>query len=120
MTKYICIENDVVVSLLDYEPNVPSSVSVYPITDDEVRSIENKTHIYDVPSRRVIPIPGELRNENTRLDLNSKSEGFLARTDWMILRHLREQALRMPTTLTEDKYLELERQRQQAADSIVR
>lgn len=120
MTKYICIENDEVISVLDYEPNVPSHVSVHPITDQEMQSIENRTHFFDPAERRVVPAPNSVIAIEQQKKINTTHEVFLQQTDWMILRHLREQALGMPTTLSEDKYLELERQRQQAADSIVR
>lgn len=45
---------------------------------------------------------------------------FLDSTDWQVLRHIRQQALGIATSLTAEEYLELEHQRQMAAESIVR
>ena len=43
---------------------------------------------------------------------------FLNSTDWKIMRHIREQALGLETSLTDKEYLELENKRQEAAKSI--
>jgi len=51
--------------------------------------------------------------------LNAVEREFLNSTDWKILRHLRQQALDLTTSLTEEQYLELEQQRQAAAARIV-
>ena len=50
---------------------------------------------------------------------NAVEREFLNSTDWKILRHMRQQALNVPTTLTDAQYLELEQQRQAAAARIV-
>jgi len=45
----------------------------------------------------------------------AQNREFLNSTDWKILRHIREQALSKSTTLSQAEYLELERQRDLAA-----
>lgn len=43
---------------------------------------------------------------------------FLNETDYKVLRHIRQQALGIATTLTAQEYLELEQERQMAAQTI--
>ena len=51
--------------------------------------------------------------------LNGIEREFLNSTDWKIMRHIRQKALNVATSLTDVEYLELEQQRQAAAARIV-
>jgi hypothetical protein len=115
---YICIENNNVVSLLDYEPNVPSSVTVVTITDEQNSLIHSGTHYFDVPSKSVLPVASEITARKTQDLANGLEREFLNTTDWKILRHLRQKALNTPTSMTESEYLALEQQRAAAAARI--
>jgi hypothetical protein len=115
---YVCLENNQVISIVNYEPSVPNTVTVVAITDSEFKSIEDKTHQFDTGTRRVIPLSeAELLNQQTYNSNGEKFE-FLRSTDWKILRHLREKALNLETSMTEEDYLTLENERQQTAKSI--
>lgn len=116
---YVCIENEIVIGIQNYEPAVPSTVSVVTITDDDHNKILNQTHKFDVASKTVVAInPSELsQKEQDRL--NGLEREFLNSTDWKVMRHIRQKALGIPTSLTEAQYLELEQQRQAAAARIV-
>ncbi len=109
---YICIENEAVISVLNYRPQVPSTVTVNEISDDDFKKIEASTHYYDVPSNT-------LREKSPDMTPNyvksAQNRDFLNSTDWKVLRHIREQALGKPTTLSQAEYIELERQRDLAA-----
>lgn len=120
MTKYVCIEDKVITSILDYKPNAPATVSVYEINDQDYEKIQNRTHYFDVAMRKIMSVPEQTRNIYEQQDNNIKHQTFLNSTDWMVLRHIREKALGTPTSLTEDKYLQLEQQRAYAAASIVK
>lgn len=48
----------------------------------------------------------------------SEAKQFLADSDFMVIRHLGQKALGMATSLSEEEYLQLEQQRQQARNSI--
>jgi hypothetical protein len=52
--------------------------------------------------------------------INIEAQAFLDSTDWKVLRHFRQQALGISTSLTAEEYLELEHERQMAAESIMR
>ena len=116
---YVCIENDVITSVLDYEPNLPAGVSAFGITNDEMKSIEAGTHMFDIDSKRVA------RHEQSVFDAREveKQNGLkleqLRATDWKVLRHSREKALGIATSLTDEEYLALEQERQDIAKSIV-
>lgn len=58
----------------------------------------------------------EVAQENT----NSESLTYLAKTDWMVLRHLRQKTLGMETSLSEEEFIALEEARAEAASRIVR
>ena len=117
--RYVCIENNNIVSVLEYEPNVPSSVTVVPVTDEHYNLILGETHYFDISSRTVLPLANEVLAQKTQEQANSADREFLNRTDWKVLRHIRQKALGTPTTLSDAEYLTLEQQRNDAALRIV-
>lgn len=119
MAHYVCIENNEVTSILNYEPNVPSSIVVDTITDTEANQIFNGTHYYNIGDGNVQSLPQSELDAQAQQDANGTAREFLNSTDWKVLRHIREKALELTTTLTEAEYLALEQERQQASDSIV-
>ena len=116
---YVCIEDNVIISILNYEPSVPKSVTVVTITDEDSVQIENQTHFFDVETQTVKPVADEILAQKEQDKLNAVEREFLNSTDWQILRHFRQQTLGMATSLTQEQYLELEQQRQAAAARIV-
>jgi hypothetical protein len=116
---YVCIENNIVTSILNYEPSVPESVSVVIISDDDLGNIENRTHFFDVETKTIKPVADEIIAQREQEKSNAVEREFLNSTDWQILRHLRQKALGTPTSLTEEQYLALEQLRSAAAARIV-
>ena len=116
---YVCIENNVVSSILNYEPNVPSTVSIVTITDNQLEQIKNETHRFDVATRSVVPVDASVTAAKARDLANAVEQEFLRSTDWKILRHIRQKALGTPTSLSEPEYLALEQQRAAAAARII-
>lgn len=115
---YVCIENNAVVSILNYAPSVPNSVRVMNISDADYQLIENNTHFYDVGQLRVVENIALIAQQN-RERANSVEYEFLNTTDWKILRHIRQKALNIPTSLSESEYIDLEQRREAAAGRIV-
>ena len=116
---YVCIENNVIISVLNYEPAAPSTVSVVPISDADHAKIVSETHCFDLITRTVVPVSSTIASQKA-LDLqNGLEREFLNSTDWKVLRHLRQKALNIATSLTDAQYLELETQRESAAARIV-
>jgi hypothetical protein len=115
---YVCLENNQIISILNYQPSVPQTVTVVEISDNDFVKIENKTHYFNVNSRTVDTIPPEQLIQQQTFNQNNEKREFLNSTDWKILRHLREKALTIDTTMTEQEYLDLENQRQEIAKSI--
>jgi len=109
---YICIENDNIISALSYRPEVPSTVLVQEISDNDFKNIQSGTHYFDVPSKTIKEKIPELNDSSIKA---AQNRNFLNSTDWQILRHIREQALGKPTTLSQAEYIELERKRDLAA-----
>ncbi len=116
---YVCIENNKVVSVLNYQPNVPSSVTVTEITDEQHNQIINQTHKFDIATKTVVINPEFDQSAKDQEKQNAVEREFLRSTDWKILRHIRQKALGQSTTLSEAEYLELEEQRAAAADRIL-
>ena len=119
MSKFICIENDAIVSILDYIPNTPDTVEIYEISDDDHDKIVAGYSYFDVKSRKVLDILGDDLKQLVIRDNNIKNQLYLNDTDWIILRHLREKALDLQTSLTESAFIEIEKTRQKAAKAIV-
>jgi hypothetical protein len=112
---YVCIENDQIVSVLNYEPNVPESVEVHEISDEDHELLKNRTHYFSIADKTVNPNSEEML-EVTNLEQEKQNAKIdLAQSDWKVLRHIREKALGIPSTLTEEEYIELENNRQQWA-----
>lgn len=116
---YVCIENNKVINILGYEPSVPSSVSLVTITAEQYQQIMAQTHLFDVTASRVIPVDAAILEQKNTDVLNAQQREFLNSTDWKVLRHIRQKALGITTSLTEEQYLELERQREDAAAQVV-
>ena len=116
---YVCIENNTVVGILNYEPNVPSSVIVVQIPDQQSQQIAQGTHYFNIDSRTVVSVPLEVITQKQQDLANAVEREFLNSTDWKIMRHIRQKALNVATSLTDVEYAELEQQRQAAAARIV-
>ena len=117
---YVCVESNRVTGVLDYEPNVPDTITVVQITQQQREDIESGTHYFDVDSLSVQPHQAEVLEQRAQQDANREHENYLRSTDWQVLRHIRQKALGMPTSLSEAEYLELEAERQRRADAIIR
>lgn len=116
---YVCTEDNRVISVLNYEPTVPSTVSVTTISDEEHQQIQNGSHIFDPISKTIKTQNPSVISEKEKQQQNAVEREFLNSTDWKVLRHIRQKALGISTSLTESQYLELEQQRQAAAARIV-
>ena len=118
MAYYYCIENQQLISILDYEPSVPDSVTVVDISPEHHHKIQSREWCFDIDQKRAVPMPDRRLTQIAVDQQNQDSRAFLQSTDWKILRHLRQQTLGLPTSLTHDQYIELERQREDAARAI--
>jgi hypothetical protein len=116
---YVCIEDNKVISILSYAPSVPNTVSVSEISDADHNSIIAQTHYFDIPTKTVQPVGVEILTQKENQLRNASDLEFLRSTDWKVLRHIRQQALSIPTSLTQQQYLDLETQRQAAATRII-
>ncbi len=117
---FVCIEENKIISILNYAPNVPRTVQVVQISDDQAALIFNQSAYFDISTRTVKPVPNEERNKKETEKKNGIERDYLNSTDWMILRHLRQKYLGLPTSLSEDQYRTLEQNRQAAASRIVK
>jgi len=116
--KYVCIENNKVISILNYVPNVPDTVTVVNITDGQYNEITDGNLKFDVSSMSVCAFSEEEQQLKQAIADSNSNRSFLNNTDWKVLRHLRETALGIATSLTEQEYLDLEQQRETAARNI--
>lgn len=116
---YVCIENNLIVSIINYEPALPESVRVVEISDNDYTKIAEQTHFFNIETDTVESLPTSILAEKEKDVKNAEYRELLTKTDWKVLRHFREKALNIETSLTENQYLELERQRESAANSIL-
>jgi hypothetical protein len=116
---YVCIEDNKVISILNYEPNVPSSVEVVEITDAQAAQIAAQTHYFDITSKSVTAVAAGITAQRAADIANGQEREFLNSTDWKVLRHIRQKALNIATSLSDAEYIQLEQQRQAAAARIV-
>jgi hypothetical protein len=116
---YVCLENNQVVSILNYQPSVPQSVTVVEISDVDYNNIQNQTHFFNTSTLTVDGLTTEQLSQNSITNENNQKREFLNSTDWKVLRHIREKAIGVETTMTEQEYLDLEAERQTVAKSIL-
>ena len=121
---YVLIENGRIIGIINYEPSIPDSVTKISITDEQHKLItESETHYFDIATNTVKAFDQSVldqRNQKQAQDvINAENRFFLESTDWKVLRHLRQKALEVNTSLTEAEYLALEQQRSEAAARIV-
>ena len=115
---YVCVENNAVVSILNYKPEVPHSVQVRFISDDEYQQLENETHFFDIATMTVQPVDPAILDRKAIEVENAQYREFLNSTDWKVMRHIRETTLGLPHTLSDEEYRALEQQRAEAAAKI--
>jgi hypothetical protein len=118
MTQYYCVEDNRLISILNYEPAVPDTVTVTEVSDQDHARIADGECWFNVDLLCVEQRPDHIKRIEEERRQQSEHRAFLQRTDWQVLRHIREQALGQPTTLTQEEYLELERQRDYHAGLI--
>jgi hypothetical protein len=116
---YVCIENNKIISILNYAPNVPQSVLVIDIPDADAENIRNQTHYFDVATRSVQPVAKDVLDKKSVELKNAVEREYLSSTDWMVLRHIRQKALGISTSLSDAEYVDLEQKRNAAASRIV-
>ena len=115
---YVCIEDNKVISILNYQPSVPETVTVQEISDAQADQIAAQTHYFDVSSRAVTIVDSAITAQKAKDLANGQEREFLNSTDWKILRHIRQKALNIATSLSDADYLQLEQQREAAAARI--
>jgi hypothetical protein len=117
---YICIEDNQIISVLNYKPNVPNSITLVEISEEDNNSILAETHFFDVVTLRVTERNQSYLSDKKIAQENSERLAYLNKTDWMILRHIREKALGAETSLNENEYIKLEQKRNDIAAAIVK
>lgn len=122
--RYVVVENNQIMGIMPYEPNIPETSVAVEITDEEYSSIvTEKTHYFDTTSLQVVAklqaVIDQQVADDAQREINAEKRSFLANTDWQVMRHIREKALGQPTSLTDAEYLELEQDRADAAAAII-
>lgn len=57
MYLYFCVENEKLVSVLNYKPSVPPAVTVVGVHQEQVALAENGTHFFDPKTMKMVPYP---------------------------------------------------------------
>jgi hypothetical protein len=117
---YVCIEDGKIATICNYLPEVPTTITIVEITDDEHKSIVvDRSHYFDVSAQAVVPVAQEVSTQQQQELHNAPLREQLNSTDWKVLRHIREKTLNIPTSLTEQEYLALETERNSIASQII-
>lgn len=115
---YVCIENNRIISVLNHEPAVPDTVIVKEISDQDHELLTAGSHYFDIPTLSILPHTSSVLDTIEQEKQNVVLRKQLQNTDWQILRHIRQKALGVPTSLSESEYLDLELERDQLAAQI--
>ena len=117
---YVCIENNQVISVLNYQPVTPETVTIKEISDQEYEQVITGNYYFDTTTYTVLPCGSDVINDRVQHQQNLVYQNQLQKTDWQVLRHIRQKALGVPTSLSDSEYLDLELRRNQIANSIIR
>lgn len=121
--NYLLIENDQLVGVCDYEPN---------IGEDNIQVI---TYSGNIPQERIIYVNGKVADMNNYvfingqyvkktkaienlLNTNDEAKRYLNDTDWLVIRHRDQIDLGQTTSLTNEQYLDLLAKRQAAREKV--
>ena len=115
---YVCIEDNAVTSILSYKPEVPRGIEVVEISDENMGLLEGGKYTFDIGSKSVVLKPASELQAEADAKANVQHLEFLRSTDWKVLRHTREKALGISTTLSDAEYLALEQERENAAKAV--
>lgn len=124
--NYLLIdENENLVGIYDYKPNIGK---------DRLKIIKYSGNI---PQERILYINGKIEDLNNFifingqyakrtkaleniLNTNNDAKKYLIATDWLVIRHRDQLALKQKTSLTENQYLDLLEKRQAAREKVVK
>ncbi|MBR1625515.1 MAG: hypothetical protein IJ681_00055 [Bacteroidales bacterium] len=121
--NYLLIENEQLVGVCDYEPNVG---------DDDIKIL---TYSGNIPKERILYLNGKIEDSNNYVFINGKyakrtkavenlikinadATNYLTDTDWLVIRHRDQLALGLETSLTNEQYLDLLAKRQAAREKV--
>ena len=121
--NYLLIENEQLVGVCDYEPN---------IGEDNIQVI---TYSGNIPQERIIYVDGKVADMNNYVFINGKyikktkaienllntndeAKRYLNDTDWLVIRHRDQLALGQITSLSNEQYLDLLAKRQAAREKV--
>lgn len=104
--KYGNEENTTIVATLDDDTQLFIPVPCYTYHQEWVNKALNEDDIVIEPYKTTDELKAEVI-----LELRSKRDLLLTETDWLVLRHLRQKALEITTSLTEEQYIQLEEYR---------
>ena len=115
--KYIIVQNNQIV--YQYEADQPQAFG-------GSWSAEYSQHLEIDPSIQFpklvdgVVVEDEEKKQQYEAQIQSQEAlNFLNTTDWKVIRHRDQQALGVPTSMTEEQFQELLEQRQSARDSII-
>jgi len=115
---YVCVTEDRISSIINYEPACVWPMQAHAITDAEYAQIQAQTHYWDVTTSSVQPQPEHVRQMQAQQALNQACVRYLTSTDWQVLRHIRQIHLGEPTSLSPEEYTQLETERARRAALI--
>lgn len=118
MIKYVLVEEGRVIAVIDYMPNTPDTVTVYQIPKEDHDSIMSQTHFFNPVSGKVEPVDVGVTNRRLAIAARDSGKAYLQETDWIVLRHIREIALKLPTTLSDEEYVALETKRHTVSKAL--
>jgi hypothetical protein len=115
---YVCIENNRIISVLNHFPTVPDTVTVKEISDHDYELLTAGSHYFDIPTQSILAHDDSVLAEQEQKKQSIILKKQLQDTDWQVLRHIRQKALGVPTSLSESEYLDLELRRNRIASRI--
>lgn len=115
---YVCIEDNRIISVLNHLPSVPGTVTVKEISDHDYELLTAGSHYFDILTQTIRAHNNSVLDQREQEKQSTILKKQLESTDWKVLRHIRQKALGVPTSLSDAEYLDLELERNRIAAQI--
>lgn len=82
---YLLVENDIAFSIVDYIPNIPSTVKYYEVSGEDYRNFLDNDYKFNSKTEKLEPPSEEKIIEKLWQNVRNKRNSLLSYSDWTTL-----------------------------------
>ena len=97
----------------------PDEYLIVEVSEQQVHGLVTGSLLLDHATKTIIQADADALLQIKLVEESDTARRYLISTDWKVMRHIRELALGLATTLTAEEYLSLEQSRADAAAKVI-